>query len=89
MGWREWRGFDRLDALDRRFGLRREQLPPQETAARMRRWRRIVVPLTSLVMIDTLIQRRWFAVVLGAIAIPLWIRLPNSYLRKVGKRCVP
>jgi hypothetical protein len=88
VGWRDWRGFDRLDALDRRVGFKTERTPEDQTAT-IWKIRRVALPLVFLFGLLDLATSHWVAALITLATVPLWIRLPGAVERRARKRQAP
>jgi len=81
----DWRGFDRLDELDRRAGLRRET--PE--ALSVERIRRSLWVLAALVLVGAAIsvaQHRWAFVVFDGVVVTIGAFWSRRVIRKMRER---
>lgn len=86
MGFLTWRGWDRLDDLDRRLGLRRQRT--DASATRMRRLLPVVIGIEVVTAIFNAAQHQWIPAVIYGALVPLALllnrRAVTQFLDRAG-----
>ncbi len=73
MGWKDWPGWERLDRLDYRLGLRRDR-SPRERAESLRRMRPVYIVLDIAIIGSLLAEGAWLkALVVFVFGCLTWI----------------